>query len=525
MPISLALRFPAGRFHATPWGHHVNEGLPEWPPSPWRLLRALVATWKRKFAHEPLVGNHMESLLATLAGEPPAFVLPPATLGHTRHFMPLDSTDPSQRTKVFDAFLAVDPHQDVVFHWASGSLPPEQHRALDLLLSQLGYFGRAESWCSARLLSEFDPDRINCRQENARPTHEAVRVLVPDPEGWRSWSFKSKSRHDPPWNLLAETADLHAEKWSDPPGSRWLTYARRSDCFTTKPIGRRPPTPPERTRYTVARFVVDVAEGRRPLPLLTAAVPFAEATRASLMGCYQRLLHKRKFGTTRRPYKEEFHSETFSGKLEGGGYLKSHGHAFYLPTAEERDGTRIDHLTIFAPVGFTRDEVAALDELRSLRFKDADFRLLLAGLGTPQDFNCPLFTAADSWVSVTPFVAMRHPKKRGSKRDPLAFFDPEAMAAFLKGVLLENWSQRDDLQQRSQAPPEVEPILDPFTAGTMKFRPLQFHRGRNRLGDDGFTRPFGAFRLKFQAPFIGPVCLGYACHFGLGLFLPASAGQ
>jgi CRISPR-associated protein Csb2 len=99
------------------------------------------------------------------------------------------------------------------------------------------------------------------------------------------------------------------------------------------------------------------------------------------------------------------------------------------------------------------------------------------------------------------------------------------MAAFLKGVLLENWSQRDDLQQRSQAPPEVEPILDPFTAGTMKFRPLQFHRGRNRLGDDGFTRPFGAFRLKFQAPFIGPVCLGYACHFGLGLFLPASAGQ
>jgi CRISPR-associated protein Csb2 len=39
---TLRLRFPGGRYHATPWGHHVNEGQVEWPPSPWRLLRALM---------------------------------------------------------------------------------------------------------------------------------------------------------------------------------------------------------------------------------------------------------------------------------------------------------------------------------------------------------------------------------------------------------------------------------------------------------------------------------------------------
>ena len=46
----LAIRFlfPAGRYHATPWGRHVNEADVEWPPSPWRLLRALIATWHRK---------------------------------------------------------------------------------------------------------------------------------------------------------------------------------------------------------------------------------------------------------------------------------------------------------------------------------------------------------------------------------------------------------------------------------------------------------------------------------------------
>jgi len=43
MPL-IELRFPAGRYHATPWGSHVNEGAVEWPPSPWRLLRALIAT-------------------------------------------------------------------------------------------------------------------------------------------------------------------------------------------------------------------------------------------------------------------------------------------------------------------------------------------------------------------------------------------------------------------------------------------------------------------------------------------------
>ena len=57
MPLSIAVAFPAGRFHATPWGHHVNEGLPEWPPSPWRLLRALIATWKRKLNGVELVVN------------------------------------------------------------------------------------------------------------------------------------------------------------------------------------------------------------------------------------------------------------------------------------------------------------------------------------------------------------------------------------------------------------------------------------------------------------------------------------
>ena len=58
MPVIIKLRFPGGRYHATPWGRHVNEGAVEWPPSPYRLVRALYDAWKRK----PARVNRFETL-------------------------------------------------------------------------------------------------------------------------------------------------------------------------------------------------------------------------------------------------------------------------------------------------------------------------------------------------------------------------------------------------------------------------------------------------------------------------------
>jgi CRISPR-associated protein Csb2 len=50
--ISLSLRFLAGRYHATPWGRHVNEAALAWPPEPVRVLRALIACHYRKADRE-----------------------------------------------------------------------------------------------------------------------------------------------------------------------------------------------------------------------------------------------------------------------------------------------------------------------------------------------------------------------------------------------------------------------------------------------------------------------------------------
>jgi CRISPR-associated protein Csb2 len=43
MSLTISMRFLTGRAHLHPWQTHHSEGRVEWPPSPWRLLRALVA--------------------------------------------------------------------------------------------------------------------------------------------------------------------------------------------------------------------------------------------------------------------------------------------------------------------------------------------------------------------------------------------------------------------------------------------------------------------------------------------------
>ena len=536
MAVSIALSFPAGRFHATPWGHHVNEALPEWPPSPWRLLRALVAVWKRKLAKQ-LSLETVEPVVSELANSHPKFCLPPTTLGHTRHYMPLNSTDEGKRTKVFDAFISLATDAIIVFHWPDAKLTDEGRQVLSLLLSQLGYFGRAESWCAAQLLAEFDPKHVNCEQ-SGDIEGESVRVLVANPETWKTWSFTDKkvALPDPKWNLLAETADLHLERWSDPPGSKWVTYNRPSDCFALRPAARAVSPGDAKTEFIMARFVLDVAEGRRPLPLVTETLPFAEEVRLQLGREYNRVVRGRNTGIEFAKDDPRLFSPILYGKDGYGNPAQSHDHAFYLPTDEDRDG-RIDHITIFAAGRFSRDDVSALDRLRSLSFgkeseTDGDdaklsgrrttHRLLLVGLDSAKPFTVGQFRTAQVWESATPYIAFRHLKKNGKKRDRQEFISPEAMPAFMIHVFREDWQQRCDLKHLPE-PEKIEFVSNPSEELSWRHRSLQFRRARNRRGDDGYSRSFGAFRLTFPEPVQGPFCLGYACHFGMGAFSPRAS--
>ena len=148
-----------------------------------------------------------------------------------------------------------------------------------------------------------------------------------------------------------------------------------------------PTTPPPtgRPQPTVARFLLDGPA----LPLVTDTLRVAEAFRQALLRRYQQCCHRHKYGRTDAPYREVFRSQVFAGKDAQGQCLRDHRHAYYLPTAEGQDPRRLTHITVFAEAGLGRDEVAALNGLRSLPVAEgaAPLRLRLVGLGAHHDFR------------------------------------------------------------------------------------------------------------------------------------------
>ena len=177
MSTTLAIRFPLGRYHANPWDRAVNEGASEWPPSPWRLLRALVATWHTRWPDLP--APVLDGLLDSLA-DPPSYYTPATLPGHTRHYLPdLDHQkgETGRTDLTLDPFLSVRLNEDLLVRW-DADLPDEQRHALAKLAELLPYLGRAESACEARLLDSAPVPDATWWRAGAAGSHR-TRLLAP----------------------------------------------------------------------------------------------------------------------------------------------------------------------------------------------------------------------------------------------------------------------------------------------------------------------------------------------------------
>ena len=527
--LTLELRFPGGRYHATPWDHHVNEGMVEWPPSPLRLARALLATWHLK-ARDEIDEAVMRTLCEALASNPPVYELPlTVTPAHTRHYMPLRN---GKTTKVFDAFLRLDAENDrVVITWPEVELDDVATRALEILANRLSYLGRAETWVEASV-SATPVQRMNAAPIEQLDTGEVVPVLCAHPPAdyarWReaevdrelSLKLEQKRRQDVakgkapektklskkdregieaaiPRDLFealhVDTTLLRKDGWSAPPGTRWLSYHR--------PVLRQPATriePPVRPTVSAARFAVsgDV------LPQLTDALRFGEAVRGAL-------------GSARL--------SVFHGKDEEGQPREGHDHAFFLPESNKDHG-RITHLSLYARGGLNAEAQAALDKLVSheIRVKDDathPIKLTLIGMGEPEDLGdtgAPLFTSSRVWRSLTPFVPTRHLKRKRSGEPKV---DERG---------LQVGSPTHDLLRLLElaglpAVESLEPTEGVELAGRL-VRWLDFYRWRSRRGGGarGDSRGYG-FSVTFKEPVSGPIAVGFGAHFGLGIFGPKAS--
>lgn len=513
--LALVFHFPAGRYHATPWGRHVNEGAVEWPPAPWRILRALVAAAYRT---SDVDEGTWRSLLGRLAAELPRYSLPPTSGAHLRHFMPESDPGGNKRVEVFDAFLALSPEARLAAVWNETQLQKEELALLDRVAANLSYLGRAESWVEVQVVEQW-AGPVDCAPVEGPVLGDVVRLLAPQPEEefqrWRRQHLQEGEgreagrgrRHRPfalPGDIFtalqADTEELRQAGWSQPPGSRWVSYAlpQASAPRPHRPVfsQRKPPE--------VACFALV----GKPLPSVRDALIVGERMRMTLMS------KSRDASGLPLP--------AFSGKAADGAPLRDdHAHAFYLPQDDDRDGF-LERMLVYLPSGFSAPELRALGKARKVWWPEQpDLQLVLIGLGAAEDYGGirvreGQFRALGEcrvWESFTPFLLGRHPKRhRGGERK----LRPDG--TWIDGP--EEQLRRECQLRGLSGLVAVEPSGELILRSNRRLRWLEFRRQHNGGGAPGSSFGYG-FRLRFAEPVRGPLALGYGCHFGLGQFVPA----
>lgn len=372
MSTAVALRFPTGRYHATPWGRAVNEAVIEWPPSPWRLLRALYATWQWRASD--LDADVVETALSALA-QAPSFRLPRHAEAHTRHYYP----DGAYGTdKVFDPFAALDPHSEIVVRW-SNTLDAQSRAVVTRLCGLLPYLGRADSLCQARLLTDEEADQLPMEGwldpgDLGTLDRPATRVLAPNsPLNLRA--------------LLATTTAVRHGGRMTPPGARWLSYPAA--------IPDRPPAVRRAPRPSSTVAAVRFALAAPVLPTHHQVVVYSHALRRAALSRARE-------------------SATLSGRVSDGVRSDGHTHAHYLFLDLDEDGL-LDTAVVWAPEGLTEAEVEALTRIDRLNYGEPGFRplrLAVEASGSMSDMLPERAGPARRWRSDTPFAPYRHPKKR-----------------------------------------------------------------------------------------------------------------
>lgn len=517
MSVGIAIQFLAGKLHATPWDHQVNEGVVEFPPSPWRVLRALVSAYYR--LPDPPPRPAAAQLLTTLAGSLPHYVLPPWSTAHTRHYMPIRKEGKNTTTRVFDTFLvlgngALDPNAQVVMIWQDVLLSESEKKLLQHLCRQVSYLGRAESWAELKVTEE-QPTTYQAvpLQPGQTAAAERVKVLAPldvaGLEGFRAAldmlpkPKKGKAKFKAPADVMEalelDIGELHSQNWNGIPGSRWVAYEVKEPTQSRKQNNVASIQRPTLARYAVVSNV---------LPNLTAAVSIGDRLHRALI--------KRSEQESGKP------APVFSGRKENGEHrTDDHRHAWYLPEDTDGDG-KIDHLVVYASEGFDQAAISALCSLRRLWGSESfDLQLVMVAIGQAEqyvaevngDLGKPLVIGRGRvWRSLTPVVLPRHPKfdRRGNpKIDPLNNLQIDGPEHQVRRLLR---------QLGLDEPVEVKECLSGKQIGHYDWRRFQ----RHRYGGEGSKGPSSGygFELRFEKPQRGPIALGYGAHFGLGVFVP-----
>jgi CRISPR-associated protein Csb2 len=519
----IEVELTTGRYHAHPWGvSQYGIGEPEWPPSPWRLLRALAAAW---FNFQQSNDNPQErdQLLEALgrAGRP-KLIVPKVSFHELKFFQPivrnvaekLENPPPgSPKTRNVTEINYRADHRDL-FAVVQGErfwfvfetkLPDEQKDFLDRLLSRIRYFGRSESRAALRRVDEVPTSTDECPLFKSVPLSSGAHTQSADPiitrpvlcpgvqtatgsldfaatDLWRLDRNQSSSG-DLPRHLTDVCIDAYRPL---PNGCEWVDYV-----VPAKAIVHELP----RRRRTI-QFASDVAvreirfrlSRRTPIPI-EQTVPLARAFRDEAARQFNRLAPRK-------------HSGALTDCLENGSPQPGHNHLYFLPQPSARMGF-VELLSVHVPSGrLTTEELDALLSVERIRVRSDD--------------PYPITVVAEAVLN--DMASQADPSRRWRSRTPLVI--PEHVQRDLYNAPLQDWIAR--ILAGAGLPTTFTIDGKPRRVTVAVHRCVTDDSGTKKVQ---FSRRWGyVLELDFSqnmAP--AQPAFGKDAHFGLGQFEPCSS--
>ena len=550
---ALIFEFPTNRYQATLWQPLIDEAVVPWPPEPWQILCALVNSYKQKENTSGRQKSDLDTLISSLVESLPSYRLPKAVAHKcTNNYIPQRE---KKKSLIFDAFLELPKGEKLVAVWPELELNPKLFEFTSGLAKEIAYLDRAENWANCTAINKWKPKKndLMCHPVVGKieKTNRNTIVKVIAPLSTSDYAAKRArliaefekrlrdeaevSKNNPKTDeilerklnkkfgptlpkllvdaLALDMGDYLKYGWNIPPASREVLYfaPEVSSSSTTQHHYTDRQNGKNQDSYTVARYLL----AGRPMPRIEDAIKIGELMRLAALS---------KFGwetVESTGGKKPKAPSVISGRGTDGKPLRdsSHSHAFWLPEDADEDGW-IDHITVYAPEGLDTDVRIKLDRLTRLWINEnpgddegsgdsssLEWRLALEGFGRPEDFSdsSRILGTGKVWVSLTPFLATGHLKSQGYSGE-------------IKRLLKRRKIVPENLADQVQTE-----ILPDIKIGGAVRRTTHFHRFRSR-GQEKQTDTHGTFlRLSFPEPISGPLSLGYACHFGLGLFIRESA--
>ena len=498
--------FTLGRFHATPWKvFPYDDPYGEWPPSPWRLIRAIIArSYQLERELLPPEAPDRAALVSAFCNSEISWKLPEFTWRGPglRQYQPVEfKWNPASAkrsgekaygtSKVQDNFWLTpkpDPEEQTSIWWfLSGDFwSIETVDLLDACLKRMTYFGRAESITEISVVREADDAPApNCHLHKIRRSG-MVPVLAPDAGATIE-------------QVQATSDDPAVANSTIPPGSRWL-YAERP----AKPLFKRAS---QRLPGRKPTQLIQFAIGSRVSPQVRDTVRLTNRFRGRVLKIFLQQLTNKTFDDWRAAGPEfRARAALMTGKSAEGIPLRSHEHAVYFLHIEDGKPVR---LCVWRSQPFDNIEQAAIlaaaETPLPLGFKGDPWTLTLIPLDSlvsppPSTLLEPSF----AWKTLTPFVPPRH------------VFDRQGRVK--RGDSVGEQVIRE-LSNRGVDPSGVKIVSEP--AGWVIVHNV---RSGAQAGPNQHKLGYHLL-LQFPEPVRGPLFLGHSSHFGLGVLTPRTYGS